>query len=168
MAIATPVYEYGRRLERVASRYVGKPLTPNLLAPEMVSGMRARRPNPKLYLALAVSFSAAGCGGAVASETDIHSPDAVAACLHKAGVSAAVAPTPPSQPGDWPLFDVNGTVTAHLGAATVTITVLSGGDNMAEYGSGTPPRTLVEAVWACAGQSVTTTPYTCDADGCTS
>jgi hypothetical protein len=120
--------------------------------------------------ALAVVAMAAGCGGSGGSDAAQHSVRAVVRCMHRHGMDAGVDREPPAQPGDVNLFDVRGTVGAHLGQARVTISVVGDGENMADYNpNGTAaPMKLVEAVWACAGHHVTTTPYSCSNGLCTS
>jgi len=115
--------------------------------------------------ALAVVLIAPACSSG--SSAAQHSVPAVRGCLQHHGVAAAIVSEPP---GDYNLFDIRGTIVANLGAATVTIDVSGDESNIAEYSpNGTAaPKRLVEAVWDCAGRGVTTTPDTCNDDGCVS
>ena len=117
--------------------------------------------------ALAIVMIATGCNSG--SDATQHSVPAVRRCLHHHGLTATVVPEP-SEPGDWNLLDIRGTIIANLGTAMVTIDVSGSGGNIAKYDpSGTAaPRKLVEAVWDCAGYSAATTPYSCSDDGCVS
>ena len=115
---------------------------------------------------LAIVVIAPGCGIS-GKDTAQHSVRAVRRCLHHQGIRAAIEPL---HHGDFNLLDIRGTIIARLGAARVTIDVSGDGGNIAEYApnGAAAPRKLVEAVWACAGHGVTTTPYSCSNDGCTS
>jgi hypothetical protein len=113
------------------------------------------------FAVLVAGMLAAGCAGGDDREGEAassHSPKKLVACLAERGVPSEVEPPAQSQSGGIHLFDARGEVGAHVGGALVTIEVFAKGDNLAFYEGAAPPPKLVEAVWACAGHTPSTTP----------